>query len=551
LNKQFRWRSGRGGDFSQHRRTVIKHGALALSTLAVAPWLRMRDAQAQTASTFDYYISTTGNDSNAGTLSAPWAVTSLQRSNKNQSLMAGKRIGMLPGVYGVYSLWQGAGWNDPALNVPGGTASTPTYIGSSNASGVYQQGTVQITASPSGTPGGGLPGSSGSSVAIMGQSYAVAKGNVTFDGLIISDSNGFGMYLDGGNHSPAPGGSGAFTIQNCVVYNISGSEGNNPGGILLNNSVGSVLQNCVIHDVQIPGDGSHNCAAWGAWNSVGNLLQYNTIYNCNCCIYDKSTFGNPGPSANHTYQYNYLECNGSNPQAVVCNSGGGPCANDGYVRTVRNNIMVSGVSTIFMGVSDYETPNAWVCEEGLNFYNNTVYALGGVQDGLVWQAAGNAYSPAPSVKHYNNIWIIPNSPSYLGIGFGSATGAVTLSDYNLITCGGSSSCFSLGTNSTYGTRYSLASWQSLGHDAHSITTSPLFVAAGKLLSAGLTSAVASAGYALLAGSAGLGAGRIGGVSTGAVTNMGAWDGVATQIGSSIGSGTTSNPVPDAPTLTVS
>jgi hypothetical protein len=47
------------------------------------------NAPASSGASFDYYISTTGNDSHAGTLAAPWALTSAGAGSGNNSLMAG------------------------------------------------------------------------------------------------------------------------------------------------------------------------------------------------------------------------------------------------------------------------------------------------------------------------------------------------------------------------------------------------------------------------------------------------------------------------------
>jgi len=553
------------------RREFLQYsGAVVGASILASSWPHRAAAQ---SATFDYYISPTGSDSNPGTLAAPWAITSLSNvaanSNNvgNWNNIAGKRIGLLPGIYGVYSLWNNgtSSWNVPALNIPGGTAAAPTYIGSCNASGNYSPRTVQITASPSGTPGGGLPGTSASSIAILGQAYNIGKGYVTLDGLIVSDSNGYGIHLDGGNNAPTPGAtSGAgFTVQNCEVYNIGGSTGNNPIGLLITDAVGAHVNNCLVHDVT---GAMQNFGGIEGWRCIGNLYEYNTVYNCPEGLYDKSTFGLPGPSANGTYRYNYIEVAGAYQRAPVNGSGGGPCLNLGYTLHVYNNIFVVAAGTanncVFLGVSDYEG-HGWVSEESLLFYNNTIYVVGGVngsiQQGLVWQADGNADSPPATVTHYNNVYVM-GPPSYRAVGFGSAAGAVTLSDYNLLTCGASSLCFTLGTNEVSGTnQYTLAQWQTLGWDAHSIMTAPTFLNQGQLMTSGASSTTATAGYQLASGSAGVGAGRIGGVSTGAAVDMGAWGGTdvntglaIAQIGVNLGATTTApTPVPMAPVLSVS
>ena len=47
---------------------------------------------------FDYYIATTGSDTNPGTLASPWAITGI---NSKQATYAGKRLGIVAGtLYG-------------------------------------------------------------------------------------------------------------------------------------------------------------------------------------------------------------------------------------------------------------------------------------------------------------------------------------------------------------------------------------------------------------------------------------------------------------------
>lgn len=108
------------------RRTVLKHGGCAV--LASAVPLAIFKARAATTAPFDYYISTAGSDGNAGTLSSPWAITSLQRSNANNAKIAGKRVGIISGTYAIYSHYQSSAYNDPTLNIPNGSSGSPTYV---------------------------------------------------------------------------------------------------------------------------------------------------------------------------------------------------------------------------------------------------------------------------------------------------------------------------------------------------------------------------------------------------------------------------------------
>jgi hypothetical protein len=450
--------------------------------------------------TFDYYISPTGSNSNPGTLGAPWAISAL---NSLGSTYRGKTIGLIEGVYGVYTLWESASYNAPALNVTGGTAASPTYIASCDTNGVYSPRAAQITASPSGTPGGGYPGTTSSSVSIIGQGYSINTGYVTFDGLAVSDSSGYLFWVQGGS-------SGNFTIKNCLLYNVQGSEGNNPGAIYQLSCVGNLITNNVIYNCQLSGGGNHNMAGIFGQLNTGNTYSYNTIYNCNSDIYDKNS-----TNGGHTYAYNYFECNGSNPQNCVTNSAGGTV---GETRTVHHNVFViaSGSTNILLGQSDLSPGHNPY--ESLLFYNNTIYVLsnGSFQGGVTWQSQGNAVNPPGAVTHYNNIYVSNGAGSLGTVDWNTAAGAVTLCDYNAYV--GCSTHLATGTSGVPGTTYSLSTWQSsLGYDEHGIAPT---VAAVNFSNPG--QAQLPSGYTLGGGSACSGSGSTNGTTSGAACDMGAY-----------------------------
>src|SRR5580700_10727712 len=86
------------------RRDLLRAGSLLVPAAALAPGIFTRSAQAQAStSTFDYYISPSGSDSNAGTQGSPWSITAI---NTKQATYAGKRVGLMDGTYTVYSLLQ-------------------------------------------------------------------------------------------------------------------------------------------------------------------------------------------------------------------------------------------------------------------------------------------------------------------------------------------------------------------------------------------------------------------------------------------------------------
>src|SRR6516162_10176536 len=74
------------------RRSFLR-GAVGLGVAGMAIPIIGR-TQTTTAS-FDFYISPTGNNANAGTQASPWAITALS----SKAAIAGKRVGLLDGTY--------------------------------------------------------------------------------------------------------------------------------------------------------------------------------------------------------------------------------------------------------------------------------------------------------------------------------------------------------------------------------------------------------------------------------------------------------------------
>src|SRR6185437_66939 len=167
------------------------------SALLLPEFARARRGKGSVSSsvgqTFDFYISPTGDDSNAGTLLSPWSVTAL---NSKQATYTGKRVGFLPGTYqrgtagGVqttlYSLLQAAANNfTPVISVNGGTVGSPTYIGSSDAGGNYSPRTATIDFSN--PVGGTLPTTEASCIGQGGSALPAKVGNWTWDGINVTN----------------------------------------------------------------------------------------------------------------------------------------------------------------------------------------------------------------------------------------------------------------------------------------------------------------------------------------------------------------------------
>lgn len=471
--------------------------------------------------TFDYYISTTGSNSNPGTVASPWAITAI---NDKQSTYAGTRVGLLPGVYNLYSLCQAGSYATPALQVQGGTTSSPTYIGSSNASGFYQRGTALL----SGDSSGGLNGGAYPTVgcALIGQPFtfwpeadggedAGTPGCVTIDGLYLTRAYNFAISFYGANSQNIEGcnnAAPAITIQNCEIFDIFGNGGDNPGGIILYACQGALIKNNLIHYLNITGQGDH-VGGFFTQTCYSNTYEYNTIYDILEGFLDKNT-----QNGNHTYQYNYVECLVTGAYAPMAESTGGTTAGD--ISTVHHNILI-GPQT-WDGSNETEPSN-----EGVVYYNNTAYCPSNPSGGYMGIFTILNGSSSNGLKHWNNIYCSPEASGYLN-DLAVPQGAMLLSDYNCYQPNSSTDCILLSTASdlTAGTYYDLPAWQeATGFDEHSIaTTTPGFSNPVPIY---------PAGFQIESGAVCYGTGRVGGTSSGAACNMGAWDGTITQIGSSI------------------
>jgi hypothetical protein len=505
------------------RRTLLKRGGYA--ALATAAPMLIRTARAQTTS-FNFYIGPNGSDSNPGTQASPWAITSL---NNKWTAYAGKSVGILPGTYNVYALVQaGAGFNRPALVVNGGTSGSPTLIQSTTP-----RGAILTAANPS---GGGYPTNN---CGMIGQGqYSSAPpnlGNVIIDGLYFT--RGFQVAL---NFYLAQSGSGeggptGLEIRNCEVFDISGVLDNNVSAIYLQGYTGAWVHNNKLHSVQ-PGGGGNadDCAGIYSYYCHSNIYEYNTIYDCNNAIFDKAS-----PNGNHTWRYNYLESNGLTPQNCVHGGSGGQLSDK---LTIHNNIMLAPQSGLWDGSGGAVGVN--VAYQSLLLYNNTCLFAAG-DSGVYFPAGGSTVSPPANVTQYNNVF------SYTSTGFQGAwcypSPSLVASDYNLVgTYAASSTALGMSTQGNLGTPtlYTLASWRTVfGLDAHSAALNPSFLSPTYT-----ASSLNPLGWALQSGTAGSASssspGSVGGVTGGALCDMGAWGGASppTQIGCNFGpAGAVPNP----------
>jgi hypothetical protein len=386
---------------------------------------------------FDYFISPTGDDNNAGTLASPWSITAL---NSKQTIYSGKHVGIIGDVKGaqipfrygavggarttLYSMVQsqknGAGL---VLAINGGNSSASTYVASCNSAGAYSPRLAIIDFS---NPAGGAKPTV--ETYAMGQSFYGASvpnpGYTTIDGLTIRNFTFSGL-----GFSDLSGTINGVVIQNCEIYNGGNVVSNdNPGAIVLAGCVGPVVTNNKIHDLQtIPGgaDPQWGLSALRTYNSTGIVCTHNTFYNCSSvltkdshqwfadCSYnymDHGIFGSAGPGGDLS------------AGAIV-----GQCPGAGQISVVHHNIMLGNLgmhpqdgtpvtgtmkfynNTIY-GSSAYTADQfqSVYCDTAgtgavLQFYNNVVYAMNGYDDSVGSMYVNSGYAIAGATFH-NNVY---------------------------------------------------------------------------------------------------------------------------------------------------
>jgi hypothetical protein len=538
------------------RRDVLRMGsAIGAAGILLPSWMT---ANAQSVTTFDYYVSPTGSDSNPGTLASPWAITSLSlfshtaKNVANCNLTGGKRVGFLPGTYDVSGLM----FNDPvsgALQMIGGSSSASTYWASSDASGNYSPRTATLDAKGASNLFGGHVGGSGvwdgpiiSHVGHYPTTYAV--GWAIIDGLRLTGFSYKAIRVGGLSSGDGAAITNPVTIQNCEVTGGGANVGDgldNYAAIWIDGTINcATVTNNYVHDTlswhYYNGNGSMSqdhlnaIILWGfGASNRGSVIQYNTVVNAG------SIYGKEGGVQGSIVRYNYNDCSMYTSGAYgIEDFTGNAQGVTGLTDTtsIYNNIIlcpnfgIQGVGTL-SNAAGFETP--------VHIYNNTIIMNGGGSGtpAAIWVISTPAGAGGQQV--YNNI--------VQGQGVTTNPSAPSIWDYNLYS---GSPKWALMSNSNLASQtasYSSASAFASGlasnggisgAEAHSISGTPAFLGTGTF----------AALYQLTAASPGKGQGSTTGTSSGQATDMGAWGNGATQIGSNFAAGSA---IPNAPSLTVS
>ena len=542
--------------------------------------------------TFDYYISTTGADSNAGTLAAPWAISSLcmytvnANNVANNAAIAGKTVGLLSGTYDIGPYIQlattanypGNPGYAPGLSIPMGSASASTVIQSVTPRGAILDGSsayCHFTGYVSGTTLTVVSITSGS--LYVGQAIYDPTGTLPFgtSGTFINSGSGSSWTLNnsgtvGSSSNPVsfvaiPNGAmlgtsderspniGYTTVDGLVFQYPPGAHGVSFGGS--NQTTGTpsisgiVVQNCEFLHMDftylIYGSNSQCIDLTGC---IGAVIRNNYMYDFTGRI------GASATSSDHlsaTQQWNsgqtIYEYNTAIGPGLFGKEGGN------YGTIIRYNYVDitgwSAANTIqdFCGLINTDSPYGYATE----IYNNV---LVGASDQRSTTGAGDFL---PDVfKCYNNTYYVLN-----------ISGAVATADFirvytgninfynNVIQLAQSGTFFTcmntdgpgvMDYNCYYSTVGYLYGYYTSDTQTGPASTTSTFSTWQALFSASVdthtlnatnpllaspgTAGSGASSYKLQSGSPCINAGRMGGVSSGSSVDMGAWGGIDVNTG---------------------
>jgi hypothetical protein len=439
----------------------------------------------------DFYISTTGTGTAAGGGSVvdPWSISMLNNATA-RTRYAGTVIGIKDGTYGLYTILglpSSGGFDTDRLLVSGGSVGGPTILVSQTPRGAIIDGQRDaIWAVNSVDWEHGLIGPLGD--------------YVTFDGLHLTGANyrTITNYTNGGTN---------FTVKNCRFTDQSFITDNNSGA---NSSMfftqghdDVLIQNCRFEGSSAPSDGNraNNIQAYGT--SFGLTVEYTTVI---AGTLSTDLFHAKQGNVNDIIlRNNFFDASDitqtTQAGAVIKWDAGG---NSASVSAIHNNIIIA---------SSTGRPAIWGESAGFSgttdIYNNTFIGPFDATGGLLRMYNGTS----TQIDFRNNIFhrtVSSGSEGDLDLPALSELGTF---DYNLY---GGTPALVVKYNSGGNTASSFAAWVTASSDeAHSaIDSDPEFVASG----------TEADYYALQPTSPAktLGAGS---------TEVGAWGGGATQIGS--------------------
>jgi hypothetical protein len=360
--------------------------------------------------TFDYYVSPTGSDSNPGTVAEPWAITSLRTVSSNFSLLAGQRIGFLPGTYNVSTLMQ----NDPvvgALQFQGGSATLgPTVYASCDSDGNYSPRTATLDALSSGGLYGGFnstgPGNYDGPIVSNSGEYPTTYnlGYLTIDGLVFTGFSYKCVRIGGGSSGDGPGNVQGVRVQNCLFTGGGFNSGNpidNISALWIDCCTGAVITNNRFeNNAGYQSGGMDHLNAIICWGSptlqcTGTVITYNTVINAG------NIYGKEINIQGTTVAYNYVDTSMFTVQASsYCISDFTGADSPGLTQTtaIHHNICIAGGGR---GLGGPTLSNTYGATTPYYWYSNLVIQ----DDANNYPAAWLNSQSSGNIQNYNNIYV--------------------------------------------------------------------------------------------------------------------------------------------------
>ena len=489
-------------------------------------------------SSFDFFISTTGSDSNAGSLAAPWSITAI---SSHQSTYGGKRLGIIAGTYNVATALAALGTNDILLNINGGpSTSQKTYVAACDTSGNYLAPTL-ANGGPFVVINCGTTANQTNNAFVIGCANTLNSptptnlGNFILDGIAIRNFWWTPVLVGAQGGSPVSN----WVIQNCEIGNGSQNQTTtHPAAIDCGSSQNGLVTNCWIHDiVNTAADADHQTGLeqWGfSPQSFGLTVDHCTFTN-SPGVYVVSRAGDVVWGT--TVQYCFFDLTNT---GVNFNSGraffGGSCLDSPSSQlsgsSFHHNIVKGGFS-----MQDCGTPGTASSSSGTGNWVTTLQLYNNTWDLAGYSAPANGFRMSENAGQsglfscYNNLFFDNGAGNFSGPNgyVASNVDGFAVLNYNIYGTKNAFTTFPSGATSITGAneQISFASWKTAtGGDANSTTnaTNPFNV--------NFSSGILAAAYQVASGSVAFQAGKVGGISSGATCNAGAWDGTVTQIGCS-------------------
>jgi hypothetical protein len=363
-----------------------------------------------------FYVATTGKDSNAGTLAAPFAtLTKCQSAMQGSSTV--KTCYIRAGTYKPASAGNGCGFSNGAALILTSSDNGETW--SYYPSDGYDTAIINGQAS----------GNSG-----LGFGFCVNANNVTINGLYFENFQISGINITGSN----------IVVENNIIYNITNTA-NATYCIGTNNAPSSQIIHNYVSNCTDMGIGSWPTSA----NGTNNLLiAYNYVTNACSAVADCGGIymenNNGEPETGEIVEYNYI--------TNVSGAGGGePVYIDDQTSniTVTGNVMAGSAWQCFYvhgGTSNVATGN--ICDLGTNGSMGPVSA----QYESPTTMAGNTWT--------NNLVVAAISGSNVGAGYNCNSGPCQMT---------------IGPNAYFNyTGSSVGTSGSLGSDSKPVNANPNF-----------------------------------------------------------------------------